>query len=293
MKRQEKGLRLLAVCLSLVLAGCGSQPTRAPESGPGAEPGSPAVPARKPAAVVQKRGGGYYKDDGPADEIPDNLDAIPDAQPRLEALHRFANNPYVVLGKSYVPNTVLKPVRQRGVASWYGKKFHGQKTSIGEPYDMFAMTAAHPTLAIPSYVRVTNVGSGKSVVVRVTDRGPFHADRIIDLSYAAAYRLGYVNNGSTLVEGRGLAAHRAHLAALRRSPPARIASEAGNREGRARRIRTVDDAIGDGQRFCGETRRTAACPPTRRKGCSSSLAHSPARTTPKVCARTCHANWNG
>ena len=91
-------------------------------------------------------------------------------------------------------------MRQRGIGSWYGKKFHGQKTSIGEPYDMFAMTAAHPTLAIPSYVRVTNVASGKSVVVRVTDRGPFHADRIIDLSYAAAYRLGYINNGSTEVE---------------------------------------------------------------------------------------------
>ena len=115
-------------------------------------------------------------------------------------MHRFANRPYVVLGKSYTPDTALRPLRQRGIGSWYGKKFHGQNTSIGEPYDMFAMTAAHPTLAIPSYVRVTSVASGKSVVVRVTDRGPFHADRIIDLSYAAAYRLGYINNGSTEVE---------------------------------------------------------------------------------------------
>jgi len=200
--REGCGLRLGTVALLLALAGCGGQPARIADSGPGAEPAG--VPSRKPPAVVQKRGGGYYKDDGPADEIPDNLDAIPDAQPRLEPLHRFANNPYVVLGKWYVPNTALKPVRQRGVASWYGKKFHGQKTSIGEPYDMFAMTAAHPTLAIPSYVRVTSVASGKSVVVRVTDRGPFHADRIIDLSYAAAYRLGYVNNGSTLVEVEAL-----------------------------------------------------------------------------------------
>lgn len=150
--------------------------------------------------MIQKRGGAYYKDDGPGDDIPDNLDSIPDAQPRSEPLHRFANNPYVVLGKSYVPATGLKPYRQRGIASWYGKKFHGQKTSIGEPYDMFSMTAAHPTLAIPSYARVSSVSSGKSVVVRVTDRGPFHADRIIDLSYAAAYRLGYVNNGSTQVD---------------------------------------------------------------------------------------------
>jgi len=199
-KRERWHQRLGLGCLLLALAGCGSQPARTPDPGPGPS----TEPARKPATVVQKRGGAYYKDDGPADEIPDNLDAIPDAQPRPEPLHRFANNPYVVLGKSYVPNTVLKPVRQRGIASWYGKKFHGQKTSIGEPYDMFAMTAAHPTLAIPSYVRVTSVASGKSVVVRVTDRGPFHADRIIDLSYAAAHRLGYINNGSTLVDVEAL-----------------------------------------------------------------------------------------
>jgi rare lipoprotein A len=105
-----------------------------------------------------------------------------------------------VLGKEYVPNTAVKPYKARGIASWYGKKFHGQKTSIGEPYDMFAMTAAHTTLALPSYARVTNVQTGKSVVVRVTDRGPFHADRVIDLSYTAAYKLGLINGGSGQVE---------------------------------------------------------------------------------------------
>jgi rare lipoprotein A len=201
-KRGEIGVRNLLLVLALFLAACGGTPPRpVDDSRPGAEPAaSPAAaPARKPA-VTQKRGGGYYKDDGPGDDIPDNLDEIPDAQPRSEPLHRFANRPYSVLGKSYVPETSLRPFRQRGIASWYGKKFHGQKTSIGDPYDMFAMTAAHPTLAIPSYVRVSNVASGKSVVVRVTDRGPFHADRVIDLSYAAAHRLGYVNNGSTQVE---------------------------------------------------------------------------------------------
>lgn len=184
--------------LPAFLTACGGQPSRTPEpAARSVEPG----PARmvKKVPVGQKRGGAYYKDDGPGDEIPDNLDDIPDAQPRLEPLHRFANRPYVVLGKAYEPNSSLKLHQESGVASWYGKKFHGQKTSIGEPYDMFSMTAAHPTLAIPSYVRVTNVANRKSVVVRVTDRGPFHADRIIDLSYAAAYRLGYVDNGSTLV----------------------------------------------------------------------------------------------
>ncbi|MBK7025174.1 MAG: septal ring lytic transglycosylase RlpA family protein [Sulfuritalea sp.] len=187
--------------LPALLVACGGQPSRLPEAtARSAEPAKTSGKTARKSSVVQKRGGAYYKDDGPGDEIPDNLDDIPDAQPRLEPLHRFANRPYVVLGKAYEPHASLRPYQERGVASWYGKKFHGQKTSIGEPYDMFSMTAAHPTLAIPSYVRVTSVGNGKSVVVRVTDRGPFHADRVIDLSYAAAHRLGYVDNGSTLVE---------------------------------------------------------------------------------------------
>ena len=191
---------LTPAALALLLAACGGAPQRPVDSAARVEPAATTVAPRKPGTIKAKRGGGYYKDDGPGDEIPDNLDEIPDAVPRSEPLHRFANRPYTVLGKSYVPETSVKPFRQSGVASWYGKKFHGQKTSIGDPYDMFAMTAAHPTLAIPSYVRVSNPASGKSVIVRVTDRGPFHADRIIDLSYAAAYRLGYVDNGSTRVE---------------------------------------------------------------------------------------------
>ncbi|MBI2307048.1 MAG: septal ring lytic transglycosylase RlpA family protein [Rhodocyclales bacterium] len=185
--------------LALLLAACGSAPKPAPE--PVAEPGRPATkaPTKKPA-VTLKRGGGYYKDDGPADELPDGLDDIADAEPRPEPLHRFANRPYVVFGKEYVPNTSVRPHRERGMGSWYGKKFHGQKTSIGEPYDMFAMTAAHPTLAIPSYARVTNLANGRSVVVRVIDRGPFHIGRVIDLSYAAAHKLDYIRNGSSQVE---------------------------------------------------------------------------------------------
>ncbi|MDR2625338.1 MAG: septal ring lytic transglycosylase RlpA family protein [Zoogloeaceae bacterium] len=154
-------------------------------------------PAEKTTKTVPApQGGGYYKDDGPGSEIPADLERIPDAVPRQEPLHRGANKPYTVLGKKYTPQTQIKAFRQEGIASWYGKKFHGQKTSIGETYDMFGMTAAHPTLALPSYARVTNPANGKSVVVRVNDRGPFHAGRIMDLSYTAAYKLGYLNAGS-------------------------------------------------------------------------------------------------
>lgn len=186
-----------------VLAGCASQPAPLPDgAGPtGGETRKPAPrPASKKPSVTLKKGGGYYKDDGPAEDVPDNLDDIPDAQPKWEPLHRPATKPYVVLGKEYIPNTSVAPYKARGIASWYGRKFHGQKTSIGEPYDMFAMTAAHTTLALPSYVRVTSVQSGKSVIVRVIDRGPFHPDRIIDLSYTAAYKLGLIEGGSGLVD---------------------------------------------------------------------------------------------
>jgi rare lipoprotein A len=159
-------------------------------------------PAEEPTAQVAKpqSRGGYYKDDGPGDHPPPNLAEIPDAKPRLEALHRAANRPYVVFGRSYQPLVALQPYRQRGVASWYGRRFHGQKTSSGEVYDMYGMTAAHPTLPIPSYARVTHVANGRSVIVRINDRGPFHSERIIDLSYAAAYRLGYIASGSAEVE---------------------------------------------------------------------------------------------
>jgi rare lipoprotein A len=144
--------------------------------------------------------GGYYKDDGPQANPPGNLSSIPDAAPRSEPLHRYANRPYEVFGKKYVPLAKVQPFHQRGTASWYGKRFHGQKTASGEPYDMYAMSAAHPILPIPSYARITHVKSGKQVVVRINDRGPFHANRIIDLSYAAAHRLGLIGSGSGEVE---------------------------------------------------------------------------------------------
>ena len=144
--------------------------------------------------------GGYYKDDGPERNPPGNLDRVPDAKPRSEPLNNAANRPYVVFGKKYVPLTKVQAFHQSGLASWYGKRFHGQKTSSGETYDMYAMTAAHPTLPIPSYARVKSVKTGKEVIVRINDRGPFHSGRVIDLSYAAAYRLGFIGAGSGEVQ---------------------------------------------------------------------------------------------
>lgn len=186
---------LLGACAAALLSACGTAPMREPEGAAS----TPSPRSEAPAAKA-RRGGGYYKDDGPGDNAPENLDAIPDAQPRFEPLHRFANRPYKVFGQEYVPLTQLVPFRERGHASWYGRRFHGVATSSGEPYDMYAMTAAHPTLPIPSYARVTNVANGRSVVVRVNDRGPFLRGRIMDLSYTAAYRLGYIDGGSAEVE---------------------------------------------------------------------------------------------
>ena len=219
--------RLVAsLSLALLLAACGGPSTVRDTTvdGPKGPASRTPTPTKKPTAVL-KRGGGFYKDDGPADDIPDGLDDIPDAEPKWEPLHKPATKPYVVLGKEYVPNTAVKPYKVRGIASWYGKKFHGQKTSIGEPYDMFAMTAAHPTLALPSYVRVTQLQSGKSVIVRITDRGPFHADRVIDLSYTAAYKLGLINGGSGQVEVEAIIpGEMAGTAYAQTTPPPRVAS---------------------------------------------------------------------
>jgi rare lipoprotein A len=186
---------LIGAVLALALAACGSVPSRDVEQ-PSVKPSA----SRQAPPSTKARGGGYYKDDGPGDNVPANLDDVPDAVPRVEPLHRFANRPYNVFGEDYVPATSVTAFRERGRASWYGRRFHGKPTSSGESYDMYGMTAAHPTLPIPSYARVTNPANGRSVVVRVNDRGPFHKERIIDLSYTAAHRLGYLNAGSALVE---------------------------------------------------------------------------------------------
>lgn len=198
----------LALVVSLVVAACGTTPTTPP---PVAAP-APTAPPAPPSAK-------YYKDDGPGQDIPADIDTIPDAVPRIEPLNRFANRPYTVFGREYVPATSLRPYRERGIASWYGRKFHGERTSSGETYDMYAMTAAHPTLPLPSYARVTNVATGKSVVVRVNDRGPFLHDRVIDLSYAAAHRIGIAQKGSGEVEVEAILPAEARLVAAAPLPP--------------------------------------------------------------------------
>lgn len=186
-------LSLLALAVGLTLSGCGNLSTR---TGDAQDKNSG---KRDTAVVPPYTGGGYYKGDGPGANPPANLDAIPDAQPRREAPHPFANRIYKVKGQRYVPDVSGQAYKARGLASWYGRKFHGRPTSSGEPYDMYAMTAAHRTLPIPSYARVTNVESGDSVVVRINDRGPFHDNRLIDLSYTAAHKLGVLKEVS-LVE---------------------------------------------------------------------------------------------
>ncbi len=178
-------LLLIPVTLALLLAGCGSTPVH-----------TSSPPAGNTSTGKPIKGGGYYQDDGPGDDPPENIAAIPDAVPKDEPLQKFSNRPYEVMGQTYVPDTISTRYRARGIASWYGRKFNGKRTASGEPYNMYAMTAAHRTLPIPSYARVTNTATGTSVIVRINDRGPFHRSRLIDLSYTAAYKLGLVSKGS-------------------------------------------------------------------------------------------------
>lgn len=236
---------LLCLAVGLALAGCGTSPTRTTEN-------------QKPQALPPFKGGGYYKDDGPGANPPANLDEIPDATPRWEPLHRFANTPYRVLGREYVPVAADQPYKARGLASWYGRRFHGKPTSTGEPYDMYAMTAAHPTLPLPSYARVTNLENGRSVVVRVNDRGPFHEGRIIDLSYTAAYKLD-VLKGVTPVEVESILPEDAptSFSAQADAPfatPVRMAVEAATEADVGRRSTDNADRVAAGSGPAGEAR---------------------------------------
>jgi len=144
-----------------------------------------------------------YRDGGPRGEI--NVARIPNAVPRVEPQSTNGNpDSYTVLGHTYHVLHSSRGYVERGIASWYGTKFHGHTTSNGEIYSMYKMTAAHKTLPIPSYVQVTNLQNGRKVIVRINDRGPFHPNRIIDLSYVAAKKLGIASNGTGLVEVRSI-----------------------------------------------------------------------------------------
>src|ERR1700761_6822664 len=180
-----RALRLaIAPALLAVLAACQTTPT---PPGPG---------------NVSKLPPGNSERDGPEAHPPPNLEAVPDAVPQIEPVRPGGpNKPYEIGGHTYVPLTDDRALTEKGLASWYGKKFHGHRTASGEAYNMYAMTAAHKTLPIPSYARVRNPANGKEVIVRVNDRGPFSPGRIIDLSYTAALKLG-VLNGVTPVEIR-------------------------------------------------------------------------------------------
>ncbi len=150
-------------------------------------------------ACVSIRGGGDIQDSGPTRAV--DLSHVEEPVPRYERRTIAGNKtPYTVLGKTYFVDMDVQSYKKQGIASWYGRKFHGRNTSNGEVYDMYAMTAAHKTLPIPSYVKVTNLENGKQITVRVNDRGPFHQGRIIDLSYAGASRLGFSGKGTAQVE---------------------------------------------------------------------------------------------
>lgn len=185
---------VIAVITAITLAGCGTM-----GNSPRIER-APATTNNAPAAS----GGGYYLDDGPGSNPPPNLNSIADAVPKVEPINRATSRPYTVMGKTYTPMTAVAPYKARGVASWYGRRYHGKMTASGEIYDMYGMSAAHTTLPIPSYARVTNLANGRSVVVRINDRGPFIDSRLIDLSYTAAYKLGIIGGGSAMVEVESL-----------------------------------------------------------------------------------------
>lgn len=176
-----------------LLASCSSSPVT---------PTSPQVSASQPSSAPYAR---PSQDGAPWWDV--DVSNIPDAVPTPHT-GAFKANPYTVLGQTYYPMQNSYTYNAVGTASWYGTKFHGQATANGESYDLYGMTAAHKTLPLPSYVRVTNLDNNKTVVLRVNDRGPFYSDRIIDLSFAAAKKLGYAESGTARVRVEGIDPHR-------------------------------------------------------------------------------------
>ncbi len=187
----QQPLKLVAIAaLAMLVASCTT--SRAPQ-----QKTSAAVVRAKPGLDINRA----HKDGAPWWDV--DVSRIPDATPTLHT-GPYKANPYTVLGKNYFPIQQSKDYVASGTASWYGTKFHGQNTANGEVYDLYGMSAAHKTLPLPSYVRVTNLDNSRSVILRVNDRGPFYSDRIIDLSYAAAKKLGYAETGTARVKVEGI-----------------------------------------------------------------------------------------
>ncbi len=177
------------MALAALVAGCASGP----------QPGG--MRAQAPVGRSLEPGLRNPDKDGPPSDAPPNLASLPDPVPQVEPIKPGGpNKPYVVLGQSYEPVAADVSWKERGQASWYGTKFHGRRTASGEMFSMYGLTAAHRTLPIPSYARVRNLANGKETIVRINDRGPFHSNRVMDLSYAAAVKLGMVSTGSAQVE---------------------------------------------------------------------------------------------
>jgi len=200
MRAAQRALLASGLLAALLLAGC---------SGKAVKPDATTRPPAASAPTAAPSGGGLYaphiQDGGPP--VPPDVSGLAEPVPVDEPLARYGNrSPYTVLGKTYSVLPSAQGYVERGIASWYGTKFHGRPTSSFEPYDMYKFTAAHKSLPLPTFVRVTNLENGRSLIVRVNDRGPFHGDRIIDLSYAAAVRLGVHINGTAQVEVRALSA---------------------------------------------------------------------------------------
>lgn len=184
------------IALLALVSGCASNDTQR------VDVPDPSKQAAAPASTAASTSGGRYAMSGDAYPLePPDVTKVPDAEPRIEQPSRAGNrSSYEVWGKTYQVLPDASGYEKRGTASWYGEKFHGYATSNGEIYDMYKMSAAHRSLPLPTFARVTSLDNGRSVIVRVNDRGPFHSDREIDLSYAAAARLGFLDNGTGSVK---------------------------------------------------------------------------------------------
>ncbi|MBN8727989.1 MAG: septal ring lytic transglycosylase RlpA family protein [Xanthomonadales bacterium] len=194
---------LLPAAVALLLGACASQKPK-PQPAGTAKPSTSSRAHHDDTSRSQSERYRQARDGGP-DGPPLDVSRIPEPVPKVEPRARYGNKPvYSVLGKTYTLLSDPSGYVERGTASWYGNKFHGYLTSSFEPYDMYAFSAAHKTLPLPSYVRVTNLDNGRSVVVRVNDRGPFHEGRVIDLSYAAAVKIGVWPKGTAPVEVRAI-----------------------------------------------------------------------------------------